>query len=140
MPVFIDIHDVAGATAEDIARAHAQDVAVQDQYGVNYVKYWLNESRGKVFCLCTAPSAEAAELVHCIGLAAGVPIERNDDFFGSTVQLASRLCMHAAPGQTLVSASVAELCDEARFVDLDELALKGFVQPVRAHAVAEDAR
>lgn len=32
-----------------------------------------------------------------IGLAAGEPIERNGDFFGGAVQLAARLCSHAAP-------------------------------------------
>jgi class 3 adenylate cyclase len=268
IPLFIDIHDVTGATPEKIAAAHKKDLGIQGAYGVNYVKYWLNQSGGKLFCLCTAPNAEAAEQVHreahglaaeriievdpdlvdgmlgggvvaptgavfvpatgaldsglrtilftdivgsteltqrlgeraamemldlhdrivraafgltngrevkhlgdglmgvfvsaadairCasdahralreatghtvepvrirVGVAAGVPIERNGDFFGSTVQLAARLCMHAEPGQTLVSSSVVELCGDRSFVDLGELALKGFPQPVRAHAV-----
>jgi class 3 adenylate cyclase len=39
-------------------------VAVQARYGVRYVKYWMNEARGKVSCLCTAPDAEAANRVH----------------------------------------------------------------------------
>ena len=267
IPLFIDIHDVADATPETIAAAHQKDVAIQDAYGVNYVKYWLNQSGGKLFCLCTAPNAEAAERVHrhahglaaeriievdpdlaesmlgggvvgssgavtmpatgaldsgvrtilftdivgsteltqrlgdraamqmidlhdhvvraafgrvngrevkhlgdgmmgvfvsagdairCasdahgalreaagrtiepvrirVGVAAGVPIERNGDFFGSTVQLAARLCMRAEPGQTLVSPSVVELCGDLAFVDLGELTLKGFPQPVRVHA------
>src|SRR5262249_40543543 len=64
MPLFIDIHQIAGATAEKIADAHVKDVSVQDQYGVTYVRYWLNESRGKVFCLCSAPDAKAAQQVH----------------------------------------------------------------------------
>jgi class 3 adenylate cyclase len=68
-------------------------------------------------------------------MAAGEPIERNGDFFGSTVQLAARLCMHAQPGQTVVSPSIVELCGGRAFVDLGELTLKGFPQPVRAHAV-----
>jgi class 3 adenylate cyclase len=72
-----------------------------------------------------------------VGVAAGEPIERNGDFFGSTVQLAARLCMQAEPGQTLVSASVVELCGHRQFTDVGELTLKGFPQPVRAHAVAE---
>ncbi|HJQ85709.1 MAG TPA: DUF4242 domain-containing protein, partial [Candidatus Binatia bacterium] len=65
------------------------------------------------------------------------PIERNGDFFGSTVQLAARLCEQAEPGQTLVSPSVAELCGGRRFTDVGELVLKGFPEPVRAHAVVE---
>jgi hypothetical protein len=64
IPLFVDIHAVTGATPEQIADAHVKDVAVQGSYGVSYIKYWFNEDRGKVFCLCTAPSAEAAEQVH----------------------------------------------------------------------------
>jgi class 3 adenylate cyclase len=269
IPLFIDIHEVTGATPEEIADAHVKDVAIQGDYGVTYVKYWMNEARGKVFCLCTAPSAEAAERVHreahglvaeriveedpdfaegmlggtvarsgaavlgpsgeldpglrtilftdivgsteltqrlgdraameivdlhdrlvreglartrgrevkhlgdgmmgvfvsaddairCasevhaalraaahrtvepirirVGIAAGEPFERNGDFFGSTVQLAARLCMQAEPGQTLVSASVVELCGARTFTDVGELTLKGFPEPVRAHMVVE---
>ncbi|MBI1878430.1 MAG: DUF4242 domain-containing protein [Chloroflexi bacterium] len=32
--------------------------------GVKYLKYWFNEADGTVFCLCEAPSKEAAEAVH----------------------------------------------------------------------------
>jgi class 3 adenylate cyclase len=270
MPLFIDVHEVAGVTPEEIADAHVKDVAVQGEYGVSYIKYWLNEGGGKVFCLCTAPNAEAAEQVHrkahglvaerivevdpdlaegmlgggtvtptgaaalgprgkldsglrtilftdivgsteltqrlgdhaamdmltlhdrlvrdalqrtrgrevkhlgdglmgvfvsaddairCaleghaalrdaakqtaepvrirVGAAAGEPIERNGDFFGSTVQLAARLCTQAEPGQTLVSSSVVELCGHRRFTDVGELNLKGFPRPVHAHAVVD---
>jgi class 3 adenylate cyclase len=75
-----------------------------------------------------------------VGAATGEPIERHGDFFGSTVQLASRLCMQAAPGQTLVSSSLVALCADRFFVDLGEITLKGFPEPVRAHAVAGDGR
>lgn len=64
MPMFMDIHDAPGATAAAVAAAHAADVNVQAEYGVEYHKYWLNEAQGKIFCLCTAPSAEAAAQVH----------------------------------------------------------------------------
>ena len=49
-----------------------------------------------------------------------------------------RFTMEAAPGQTLVSSSVAALCGHRRLADVGELALKGFLQSVRAHAVVED--
>ncbi len=49
---------------EDIAKAHAKDMETQRKYGVEYSKYWVNESGKKVFCLCHAPNAEAAECVH----------------------------------------------------------------------------
>lgn len=72
-----------------------------------------------------------------IGVASGEPIERAHDLFGSSVQLAARLCAHAAPGQILVSNAVAELCigKTLPLKDMGPVALKGFEQPVRAHAV-----
>jgi class 3 adenylate cyclase len=271
----MDIHSLPeGATAEDVAKAHAKDMETQRKYGVEYTKYWFNEKAGKVFCLCHAPNAEAAEQVHreahcllpdkiieiqpelaegflggvetntagaavlpgggpdardpgirtilftdvvnsttltqslgdeaalavlgvhdtivrdalsalggrevkhtgdgimasfisaagavrCaiqiqreldkhakekpdralkvrVGAAAGEPVEQHNDLFGSTVQLASRLCAHAEPEQILVTNAIAELClgKGLEFEDLGEVALKGFGYPVRAHAAA----
>jgi len=61
----MDIHELPeGTTAEDIAKAHEKDVETQRKYGVEYRKYWVNESGKKVFCLADAPSAEAAACVH----------------------------------------------------------------------------
>ncbi len=64
MPTYIDIHDIRGVTAEEVAKAHQADLEKQGKYGVNYLKYWVNESCGKVFCLIDAPNAEAARRVH----------------------------------------------------------------------------
>jgi len=64
MPLYMDIHEIHGATPEDVAKAHAADMEVQQKYGVNYLKYWVNESEGKIFCLVDAPNAEAASCVH----------------------------------------------------------------------------
>src|SRR5437016_10934857 len=66
MPLFMDVHQKLpeGATAEDVAKAHAADVATQDKYGVNYKSYWVDEANGKVFCLVEAPDAETAATVH----------------------------------------------------------------------------
>ena len=274
MPLYMDIHEIPGASPEDVAKAHTADVELQKKHGVEYVKYWFNESCGKIFCLVHAPSPEAAALVHkeahgllaeriievqpeiaegflggvetniagaaiypggtpderdpgirtilftdivdstsltqrlgdqagmdllqvhdtivrealaahagrevkhtgdgimacflsaassvrCatraqaelgrhnaehpelpvkirIGAAAGEPVERHRDLFGSTVQLAARLCAHAQPDQILVSNVVAELCHgkSIPFDDLGEVLLKGFDRPVRVHAVA----
>jgi class 3 adenylate cyclase len=73
-----------------------------------------------------------------VGAAAGEPVEQDNDLFGSTVQLASRLCAHAQPEQILVSNAIAELClgKGLLFEDLGEVTLKGFGYPVRAHAAA----
>ena len=275
MPLYMDIHEVpGGVSAEDVAKAHAEDVKIEHKYDVHYHKYWVNEKAGKIFCLCHAPNAEAAIQVHrqahgmvadklieiqpdlaegflggvevnsagavlmpgsaahdrdpgirtvlftdivdsttltqslgddaalamlgvhdtivrdalsalggreikhtgdgimasfvsaagavrCaiqiqrelnkdaqanperplkvrVGAAAGEPVEDHNDLFGCTVQLAARLCGHAAPEQILVSNAIAELCigKGLRFEDLGEVALKGFGYPVRAHAAA----
>jgi len=274
MPLYMDIHDVpGGVSAEDVAKAHAEDVKIEDKYGVHYHKYWVNEKAGKIFCLCHAPDAEAATQVHreahgmvadkiieiqpelaegflggvevneagaalvpgatnerdpgirtvlftdivdsttltqslgdeaalamlgvhdtivrdalsalggrevkhtgdgimasfvstagavrCaiqiqreldkhaqanperplkvrVGAAAGEPVEQHNDLFGSTVQLAARLCGHAQPEQILVTNAIAELCigKGLRFEDLGEVVLKGFGYPVRAHVAA----
>jgi hypothetical protein len=65
MPQYMDHHrNVEGLTAEAVAEAHQRDLEVQDRYGVNYHRYWYNEESGEVFCLCEAPSPEAAEAVH----------------------------------------------------------------------------
>lgn len=65
MPLFMDVHEkVEGVTAEAVAAAHAKDVEIQDRYGVKYLKYWLDEGTGRIFCLVEAPSKEAAMAVH----------------------------------------------------------------------------
>jgi hypothetical protein len=66
MPLFMGVHQhlPEGATAKDVAQAHAADLRTQDQYGVNYLRYWVDEQAGKVFCLVEAPDADAAIRVH----------------------------------------------------------------------------
>jgi hypothetical protein len=65
MPLYLDVHNkVDGLTTDMAAEAHKKDLAVQSKYGVNYMRYWYDEGTGKVFCLCTAPSKEAAAAVH----------------------------------------------------------------------------
>jgi hypothetical protein len=65
MALYMDIHrKVEGVTEEAVAGAHGHDLAVQEKYGVNYLKYWYDERSGTVFCLCEAQSKEAAKAVH----------------------------------------------------------------------------
>jgi len=69
-----------------------------------------------------------------IGLAAGEPVDHNDDLFGSTVTLASRICAAADAGQILTTEVVRDMGAESGF-DFDggrELALKGFSGSTRA--------
>ncbi len=65
MPLYMYIHKkVDGATAADVAGAHEKDVQTQDKYGVQYKRYWLDESSGTIFCLVEAPNKQSAERVH----------------------------------------------------------------------------
>jgi len=65
MPLFMDVHTIdGGVSASDVAAAHQADLAAQAEHGVNYVRYWVDEAAGKIFCLVEAPEAEAASTVH----------------------------------------------------------------------------
>jgi class 3 adenylate cyclase len=64
MPIFMDRHDMLGATAEQVADAHRRDVDIQDRHGVKYMAYWFDERNGAAFCLVDAPDAATAEQVH----------------------------------------------------------------------------
>jgi class 3 adenylate cyclase len=275
MPLYMDIHSIPPETTwEDVAKAHYADTEIQNEYDVEYLKYWFNKDCGKLFCLVEAPNAEAARCVHehahglvaeklievdpdlvdgmmgstavnpagaalvpgatddrqrdsgvrtilftdianstemtsrfgdratmtmlsvhdgivrralranggrevkhtgdgimavfvctahavrfaCqvqealsqhnepgpelavmvrIGISAGEPIEQGDDLFGSTVQLAARLCAQAEPGQILVSNMVADLCvgESLKFSEAREIQLKGFDRQVETRVV-----
>jgi hypothetical protein len=61
----MDVHSIEGGVSEaDVAGAHRADLAEQDAHGVNYLRYWVDEEAGKIFCLVDAPDAEAANTVH----------------------------------------------------------------------------
>ena len=65
MPLFMDVHHIkGGVSVEDVAKAHMEDVKSQDKYGVNYLRYWVAEGSGRIFCLVEAPDADAANTVH----------------------------------------------------------------------------
>lgn len=72
-----------------------------------------------------------------IGINAGEPIEEEDDLFGTTVQLAARLCAAADPEQIVCSNVVRELSagTDRRFVSQGEQRLKGFREPIILHEV-----
>jgi class 3 adenylate cyclase len=64
MPLYMDRHDVPGATAEETARNHAADLQVAGQFGVEFFSYWHDSTRGLVFCLASAPGEEAVAKAH----------------------------------------------------------------------------
>lgn len=70
-----------------------------------------------------------------IGIHAGELLREGNDFFGTTVIVASRLCEVAEAGQIIVSyelASKAETDSEIPVTPLGSVSLKGFDEPVDA--------
>jgi hypothetical protein len=65
MALFMDIHDIEGGVAMgEVEKAHAADLETQDAHGVKYLRYWVDEGAGRIFCLVEAPDADAAHAVH----------------------------------------------------------------------------
>jgi hypothetical protein len=65
MATFMDVHDgFVGVTAEQLAEAHAADLAIEAAEGVHFQRAWLDPESGKAFCLSTGPSKEAVMRVH----------------------------------------------------------------------------
>ena len=65
MPLFMDVHSLdAPVNLDDVAKAHAADLQTQGPHGVQYIRYWVDEKKAKIFCLADAPTADAAESVH----------------------------------------------------------------------------
>jgi class 3 adenylate cyclase len=77
-----------------------------------------------------------------IGIAAGEPVDHNDDLFGSTVTLASRICGAAEAGRILTSDVVRDLGSERGFAfdQGRDVVLKGFSGPIRVYALASRER
>ncbi len=98
------------ASFDDVARALACALAIQDAFDARNA------------------AAEGPALLVRIGIAAGEPVERDSDLFGSTVTLASRICEAAGEGQVLVSELVRDLGARAGFAFLEAgmRVLKGF--------------
>jgi class 3 adenylate cyclase len=82
--------------------------------------------------------AERVEALHVrVGLNAGEPIAEDNDLFGATVILASRIAAHAGAGEILVPDTVRGLCSGKGFVFADRGAFvpKGFDEAVRLYEV-----
>ena len=55
---------MAAVHEHDVAHAHEADLKTQAEFGVDYQRYWVDEAEGKIFCLVSAPDAQAAATVH----------------------------------------------------------------------------
>lgn len=56
--LYLDIHDlgIGNVTSDAVVLAHKKDLAVQRKYQVNFINYWVDEKKGKIFCLSEASS------------------------------------------------------------------------------------
>jgi class 3 adenylate cyclase len=149
--------DIEGSTS--ISTEHGDDAAVEAvRRHDEIVRRSLNEFSGSEvkhtgdgvlasFTSVTKALGAAAEMHRAcadienlrikIGISAGEPVEESSDIFGASVNLAARICAHAAGGQTLVAGTVRDLAigKGIDFSDMGEIELKGFPEPVRLFSV-----
>ena len=71
-----------------------------------------------------------------VGLHAGPVIFQDGDYYGQTVNLASRIADYARPGEVLVSQEVVDASSgaEIAFREIGPVELKGVAGTVRLHA------
>ncbi len=85
MPLFMDIHtvDSDAFTVEEVVKAHMEDLAIQERFGVIQIKYWVNVEAKTLFCLMVGPDKDACHKVHeeSHGNTACNIIEVSDDEF-----------------------------------------------------------
>lgn len=64
--LFIDVHDMGPGkvTVADVAEAHEKDLKTQGKYDVSFIKYWVDEKLGKIYCLSEAADSEMIYNTH----------------------------------------------------------------------------
>jgi hypothetical protein len=64
--LYLDVHRLVPGKVkyEDVVKAHAKDLAVEKNYGVNFLKFWVNEEQGLVYCLSSSPDTESIRKTH----------------------------------------------------------------------------
>ena len=64
--LFIDVHQLEPGKVkyEAVAEAHKKDLATQHKYGVNFLKYWVDENKGQVYCLSSSADEESIKKTH----------------------------------------------------------------------------
>lgn len=56
--LYLDVHDFGPGKVnfDAVAGAHQKDLAAQGEFDVNFIKYWVDEQAGKVYCLAESSS------------------------------------------------------------------------------------
>ncbi len=136
----VDFQRLPGVRARESYRAMAEEV--WEEYRMVLAMSTVDNSdaelarqvAGVAEYVATHPETPLAVYV---GLNAGEPIAEERDLFGTSVDLARRLCDEAGPGEILVSDVVRQLAAGKGFLfsDRGAAALKGFEDPVRLYEV-----
>lgn len=148
VPLYLDRHEVPGASAEDVAAAHVSDLGIQGAHDVRYLTYWFEPTNGSVFCLAEGPSIKAVEDVHreAHGLMASSIIEVEpgpvQSFFG---QLPEHPAGHAYTASAVNAVLFTDICGSTEFTQtFGDLAGRALVREhdavVRAGLAAHEGR
>lgn len=64
--LYLDVHNLepGKVTFAAVADAHKKDLATEGKYNVNFIKYWVDETMGKVYCLVEAPDSASVSETH----------------------------------------------------------------------------
>ncbi len=64
--LFIDVHNLepGKVTFADVMAAHQKDLATEGKYDVSFIKFWVDEQKGKVYCLSSAKDSNSIIETH----------------------------------------------------------------------------
>ena len=64
--LYLDVHQLTLGKVkfEDVAAAHAKDLATEKKNGVHFIKYWVNEEKGLVYCLSSSSDEASITKTH----------------------------------------------------------------------------
>jgi len=64
--LYMDVHNLepGKVTFDAVAGAHKKDLATEEKYGVHFIKYWVDEAQGKVYCLAESPDSASIYNTH----------------------------------------------------------------------------
>jgi adenylate cyclase len=102
------------------------------------VMFWFRDpGPGVVAALDMVEGVMAAGLPPAhVGLHSGPVVFQDGDYYGQTVNLASRIAQYARPGEVLVSQAVVDASSDvaARFTEIGPVDLKGVAGAIQLHA------
>ncbi|MEP6676606.1 MAG: DUF4242 domain-containing protein [Ferruginibacter sp.] len=64
--LYMDVHDLQPGKVNFAAvlAAHQKDLATEGKYGVSFIKFWVDEKKGKVYCLSTSKDTQSIRQTH----------------------------------------------------------------------------